>query len=409
MCRELDLFYAATPRRGSGRRSAPSDAHGGGRRRRMRSAPSSRRPCSVRPRCQAAYFLPRVRLQERVLALRARPHVLPTRAEHVLARVDQPLRIPGQHPCSPCTRAHGHSSEVGTGSRLRSGMIRDAFRRRRPGVAKAFAGLDGADLIVTGTSRSGTSYLCNLLHRFDNCVAINEPLEVISILRAEEGPRGLPAYYGTLRADIQPQADREQAPSRAGRRGHGPPPAAPSVSAAGRRRRLRPRNQEHPRVSAAAGRRASRHAERRIVACVRNPVDTIASWKASFQHLNTADVGPFVDHPQLMWLAGREREALQSVAATADLATRRAPGGDSSPIGCWSTATSCCSFATRSCGRTGGRARTHSRGLPGRHPALARRPVHRALEAVAPGRRRPGCDQRLPPAADRLGLPVLVH
>ena len=64
--------------------------------------------------------------------------------------------------------------------------------------------------------------------------------------------------------------------------------------------------------------------ERRIVACVRNPVDTIASWKASFQHLNTADVGPFVDHPQLMWLAGREREALQSVAATADLATRRA-------------------------------------------------------------------------------------
>jgi hypothetical protein len=46
---------AATPRHGSGRRSAPSGADGGSRRRRTRSAPSSPRPPSVRPRCQAAY------------------------------------------------------------------------------------------------------------------------------------------------------------------------------------------------------------------------------------------------------------------------------------------------------------------------------------------------------------------
>jgi hypothetical protein len=39
-------------------------------------------------------LLPRVRLQERVLLPCARLHVRPTRAEHVLAGVDQPLRVP---------------------------------------------------------------------------------------------------------------------------------------------------------------------------------------------------------------------------------------------------------------------------------------------------------------------------
>src|SRR6266511_4353467 len=39
-------------------------------------------------------LLPGVRLQERVLLPCARLHVLPTRAEHILARVDQPLRVP---------------------------------------------------------------------------------------------------------------------------------------------------------------------------------------------------------------------------------------------------------------------------------------------------------------------------
>jgi hypothetical protein len=39
-------------------------------------------------------LLPGVRLQERVLLPCARLHVLPTRPEHVPARVDQPLRVP---------------------------------------------------------------------------------------------------------------------------------------------------------------------------------------------------------------------------------------------------------------------------------------------------------------------------
>jgi hypothetical protein len=39
-------------------------------------------------------LLPGVCLQERVLLPCAQLHVLPARAEHALARVDQPLRVP---------------------------------------------------------------------------------------------------------------------------------------------------------------------------------------------------------------------------------------------------------------------------------------------------------------------------
>ena len=210
-------------------------------------------------------------------------------------------------------------------------MIRDALRRRRQcraEAADAVASRDAAaaaDLIVTGVSRSGTSYLCNLLHRFDNCVAINEPLEVISILRAQEVPWGLPAYYGTLRADIRAGRPIENKLHRG--------QVVEDTARHQRRRRYRPRVADDGFVLAVKNTRefllrlgAVRAVmpERRIVACVRNPVDTIASWKDSFQHLNQADVGPFTGHPQLMWLASPEREALQSIAATADPATRRA-------------------------------------------------------------------------------------
>src|SRR5436190_6820777 len=58
------------------------------------------------------------------------------------------------------------------------------------------------ELILTGISRSGTSYLCSLLHRFDDCVAVNEPLEAIRLLRVEGSPVGLPAFYRDLRHDI---------------------------------------------------------------------------------------------------------------------------------------------------------------------------------------------------------------
>jgi hypothetical protein len=62
----------------------------------------------------------------------------------------------------------------------------------------------------------------------------------------------------------------------------------------------------------------------RVVACVRNPFDTIASWKGSFWHLRDADVTPFLRHPRRMWLPAGQRTALERIAATGDVAERRA-------------------------------------------------------------------------------------
>jgi Sulfotransferase family len=216
-------------------------------------------------------------------------------------------------------------------------MIREtlSLRRRSSGALPVAAtdaqpaslrvGPDAPDLILTGVSRSGTSYLCNLLHRFDNCVAINEPREIISILRNEEVPWGVPAFYGRLRADILARRPIENKL----RRGQ----VVEDTARHKRRRLYRPEVAGEDFVLAVKNTREfllrleavrSVMPEARIVACVRNPVDTIASWKGSFRHLRNADVDPFVRHPQCMWLAQEEREALRSIEATPHLAQRRA-------------------------------------------------------------------------------------
>ena len=69
--------------------------------------------------------------------------------------------------------------------------------------------------------------------------------------------------------------------------------------------------------------RAMPHA--RVVACVRNPIDTIASWKTSFAHLKNADIKSFpVGHPDDPWLCGRQRKAAAYIAGVEDAAERRA-------------------------------------------------------------------------------------
>jgi hypothetical protein len=63
----------------------------------------------------------------------------------------------------------------------------------------------------------------------------------------------------------------------------------------------------------------------RIVACVRNPYDTIASWKTTFAHLQSADVSA-MRHGGLRdaFLVGRRRAALKDVSNQRRPAWRRA-------------------------------------------------------------------------------------
>jgi hypothetical protein len=63
----------------------------------------------------------------------------------------------------------------------------------------------------------------------------------------------------------------------------------------------------------------------RVVACVRNPYDVIASWKTTFSHLQTADVKR-QSHGGLRdpFLSARHRAALEEVARVRHVAWRRA-------------------------------------------------------------------------------------
>jgi hypothetical protein len=63
----------------------------------------------------------------------------------------------------------------------------------------------------------------------------------------------------------------------------------------------------------------------KIACCVRNPLDTLASWKTTFSHLLSADVTQMT-HGGLRdpFLSRRQRTMLEDVAMVADPAWRRA-------------------------------------------------------------------------------------
>jgi hypothetical protein len=199
--------------------------------------------------------------------------------------------------------------------------LRDT-RACRPGTGASGA----AELIITGIPRSGTSYLCNLLHRFDNCVVLNEPDQISRPLRNEPVPHGVGTFYRDVRRDIlegKPIRNKlhngkvtdetllcneltEYTPTVAG---------ADFVlgvkSPLGFLFRLQDLQRAMP------------HA--RIVACVRNPFDTIASWKTSFSHLKTVELTRFqAGGLRESFIAPRHWSLLREVARIRCEAWRRA-------------------------------------------------------------------------------------
>ena len=183
-----------------------------------------------------------------------------------------------------------------------------------------------ANLIITGISRSGTSYLCNLLHRFSNCVIVNEPAEVFEPLMRERVPWGIARLYAQIRSDvwngktIQNKLRAEQ--------------VTEDTMVANERSAYKPQVQDENFVLGTKNTHAYRSRlsalrrvlpEARIVVCVRDPFATIASWKTSFPHLREAKVDKMrVGNPRDPWLTARQVAALELIVATKDLAQRRA-------------------------------------------------------------------------------------
>jgi hypothetical protein len=182
------------------------------------------------------------------------------------------------------------------------------------------------NLIITGIPRSGTSYLCNLLHRYSNCVIVNEPLEIFEPLIHHAVPWAVARLYAELRSDIwsgKPIANKLQdgkvVEDTAGQDvRHSYTPRVESLDfVLGTKNTLTylPRLNDLRRVIP----------ELRIVVCVRNPYDTIASWKTSFPHLRDVALTKIpVGHPEDPCLTLRQASELKLILATPDVAQRRA-------------------------------------------------------------------------------------
>jgi hypothetical protein len=181
-------------------------------------------------------------------------------------------------------------------------------------------------VLITGISRSGTSYLCSLIDAHSNAVGLNETPELVTALKGPLPPWWLPQYLRRVRSDIldgKPVRNKVK--------------NGQVISDTAEEDRLgtyQPSVETDEFVVAAKNTFAFlsslarlRHVMpgARLAICVRNPVDTIASWKASFAHLRQADltIRPVggLDDPNL---PQRWREALEEIEVTQNLAVRRA-------------------------------------------------------------------------------------
>jgi len=154
-------------------------------------------------------------------------------------------------------------------------------------------GLNQPNIIITGLPRSGTSYLCSLIHTIKDSVVINEPKEIFSLL-SNKKPWGMATYYQSLRMKI---LDRELIENKL-KEGR---VVEDTIDLDGR-------SEYQPTVSRQDFILSTKNTlaylshiprlkrvmpDALIIACIRHPFDTIASWKTTFDHLKNASVESF--------------------------------------------------------------------------------------------------------------------
>ena len=214
-----------------------------------------------------------------------------------------------------------------------------------PAPRRSFGGCGGAgpgarvpEVVITGIPRSGTSYLCNLLHRFDNCVVLNEPDEIGPALERPTPPWPVATFYRDVRRDVL--AGRAVRNKLVGgkvtedtTRANQQVPYTPKVTGEdfvlGVKATI-PFLSRLPHL-----RRVMPHA--RFVACVRNPFDTIASWKTTFADLREGDVGGTrIGNPRDPWLSDARGRTWSRWPPCKTPRPAGPRGGGTWPSWCWS-------------------------------------------------------------------------
>ncbi|RKZ41325.1 MAG: sulfotransferase [Gammaproteobacteria bacterium] len=182
------------------------------------------------------------------------------------------------------------------------------------------------EAIITGIPRSGTSYLCRLLHTIPNCVVINEPAPIFTPLTNDLIPWQIATFYQDLRRDILDGLPVENKVQNGKiiedtaiidvRAPYQPVVSRPDFL-------LCTKNTLTYMARLPQLKQVLPHAP--IIACVRHPIDSIASWKTSFPHLKQAAVTEFpVGHVNDPFLAPWQHQRLAEIAATPDEALKRA-------------------------------------------------------------------------------------
>jgi hypothetical protein len=180
--------------------------------------------------------------------------------------------------------------------------------------------------VITGIPRSGTSYLCRLLHSIPDCVVINEPTQIFEPLKNHLTFWQMATFYQELRRDILDAipvenkiADGQLIEDTAVmdvRNRYQPQVSRPDFLLCTKNTlaymaRLSQLKQVLPNAP--------------IIACVRHPLDTIASWKTSFPHLKQALVTEFpIGHVHDPFLTASQQQQLAQIAATPIEALKRA-------------------------------------------------------------------------------------
>ena len=176
------------------------------------------------------------------------------------------------------------------------------------------------NLIITGIPRSGTSYVCALLNSVDNTVLVNEPVEALQFLR-NGSSHTLTEYYARTRGDILKGV------------------AIQNKIVDGKfiedTNENDIRNYYVPEVQNASfvfgskntfiylvclGKIRKQLPDAAVIACIRHPYDTIASWKrVKFPHMKNANPMFFIDYA-----SDRDRRQIVDIARIREIETRYA-------------------------------------------------------------------------------------
>jgi hypothetical protein len=187
--------------------------------------------------------------------------------------------------------------------------------------------MSGLDIIITGIPRSGTSYLCGLLDKVKNNVVINEPDRMSILLSEGAEPIAAANFYKSIRKSIL-SGEKIKNKMNSGK-------IIEDTAVLQNFEMYLPEYEDENFTLCTKNTlgylsRLDKFEkvmpDSPIFACIRNPIDTIASWKTTFDHLKMASVATnfFIGSKNDIYLTAWQKTHLDIISKEESVARRRA-------------------------------------------------------------------------------------